>query len=141
MRRQRRRDTAPELAVRQRLHAADIRYRIDTRLESGLRARGDIVWRGLQLVVFIDGCYWHGCPVHATSPKANAEWWRAKLDANVDRDRRTDKVLHECGWTVLRFWEHENPVDVVNSITRELDARKVLAGRRGRISRTGGVGR
>jgi len=124
MKRQRRRDTAAELAVRQRLHAAGVRYRVDVRLEHDLRVRGDIVWAGLRVVAFIDGCYWHGCPLHTTSPKANARWWRAKLDDNIARDRWADTVLTSRGWRVLRFWEHEDPDRVVSKIRYELVERR-----------------
>lgn len=127
--RQRSRDTGPELAVRRRLHATGVRYRVHAKLESDLRVRGDIAWVGLKVVVFIDGCYWHGCPLHATAPKANAVWWRRKLDDNVSRDRRTDTVLRERGWTVLRFWEHEDPAAVATMIRNEVTERRDTHGR------------
>lgn len=71
------------------------------------RSRPDIVFTRHKLAVFVDGCFWHSCPEHATMPKANREWWEAKLTANVERDRRHTAELEEAGWTVLRFWEHE----------------------------------
>jgi DNA mismatch endonuclease (patch repair protein) len=114
--RQRRRDTKPEVEIRRRLHALGVRFRVDAPLEPGLRTRGDIVWRGRRVVVFVDGCFWHGCPQHATSPTANAAWWRAKLDANIARDRRAEEFLRERGWTVLRIWEHEDPDSAVERI-------------------------
>lgn len=116
MERQRRRDTKPELAIRRELHRRGIRFRVDVRPEPALRVRGDIVWKVRRLVVMIDGCFWHGCPIHATSPKNNAEWWSEKIAANIQRDRRTDRELLERGWTVIRFWEHEDPVVVVDAI-------------------------
>lgn len=122
--RQRARDTAPEVAVRRRLHATGVRYRVHAKLAPDLRVRGDIVWGGLRMVVFIDGCYWHGCPIHATAPKSNAAWWRQKLGDNVARDRRTDAVLIDRGWRVLRFWEHEDPDTVAITIRNELTARR-----------------
>jgi DNA mismatch endonuclease, patch repair protein len=125
MKRQRRGDTRPEIAVRKALHAAGVRFRIDVRLEPDLRVRGDIVWRRRKVVVFIDGCFWHRCPVHRTEPKNNAEWWDAKLTANVARDRRTDAVLRERGWTVLRYWEHEAPEDICAHIVRHLSGVRV----------------
>ncbi|HEV7824761.1 MAG TPA: very short patch repair endonuclease [Mycobacteriales bacterium] len=121
MQRQRRRDTKPEVEVRRLLHAAGIRFRVDARLEPDLRVRGDIVWRGRKVVVFVDGCFWHGCPRHATQPKANADWWRDKLAANVARDRRTDAELAARGWRVLRYWEHEPPTEVATDLLRALD--------------------
>ncbi|MBJ7339762.1 very short patch repair endonuclease [Mycolicibacterium sp.] len=120
MSRQRRRDTRAELLVRQNLHSRGVRYRVDAIPEPGMRCRADLVWRGLRLAVFIDGCFWHGCPIHATRPKANEEWWAQKLDGNVLRDRRTDAKLTELGWTVLRFWEHEQPHVVADEICRVL---------------------
>lgn len=116
MSRQLRRDTQPELLVRRILHSRGVRYRIDTSPEPGLRCKADLVWRGLRLAVFIDGCFWHGCPEHATRPKANEAWWAHKLDANVQRDRRTDTELTSRGWTVMRFWEHEQPTTVADAI-------------------------
>lgn len=126
MRLQRRRDTDAELQVRKRLHAAGVRYRVDVRPEKDLRIRGDIVWRGLRIIVFIDGCYWHGCPDHATRPKANADWWACKLDGNVARDRRADRELTARGWTVLRYWEHEHPAEVAVAIKTIVDRHKVV---------------
>jgi DNA mismatch endonuclease (patch repair protein) len=116
MQRQRRRDTKPEVEVRRLLHAAGVRFRVDAKLEPDLRIRGDIVWRGRKVVVFLDGCFWHGCPTHATQPKANADWWREKLVTNVIRDLQTDAELAARGWTVLRYWEHEAPADVAADV-------------------------
>jgi DNA mismatch endonuclease (patch repair protein) len=76
----------------------------------------DIAFGGLKVAVFLDGCFWHGCPQHATSPKANADWWRTKLNRNVARDRETTEHLIDAGWTVLRFWEHEAPDVVAASV-------------------------
>lgn len=120
MSRQKRRDTQPELLVRQILHARGIRYRVNATPEPGLRGKADIVWRGLRLAVYIDGCFWHGCPEHATRPKANEAWWAEKLDGNIERDRRTDRELMCRGWTVLRFWEHEQPATVADAICATL---------------------
>lgn len=115
MRSNRRRDTSPELAVRRRLHAAGLRYRVDFAPLGG-RRRADIVFTRQHVAVFIDGCYWHGCPDHATFPKRNSDYWLPKLARNVERDRETDQSLREAGWTVLRFWEHESPDDVARRI-------------------------
>jgi DNA mismatch endonuclease (patch repair protein) len=120
MSRQRRRDTGPELAVRQRLHALGYRYRVDHRPLPDLRARGDLVFTRARVVVFVDGCFWHRCPRHATSPRHNGEWWRAKLDANVARDRATDRRLADAGWRVVRIWEHEAPERAVAAVTAAL---------------------
>lgn len=106
------RDTAPELALRSLLHKSGLRFRVDHRVLREVRRRADIVFVRARVVVFIDGCFWHGCPVHATWPKANAEFWRAKIEANRARDVDTDTRLASAGWRVLRAWEHE-PVDEV----------------------------
>lgn len=116
MRVNRRRDTGPELAVRSRLHARGWRYRVDFRLAPPLRARADIVFTRARVAIFIDGCFWHSCPLHGTAPKANAEYWIPKLARNTERDRRTDEALAEMSWRVLRFWEHENPDDITARI-------------------------
>jgi DNA mismatch endonuclease (patch repair protein) len=70
----------------------------------------------MKVAVLLDGCFWHGCPAHATRPIRNGKWWARKLDSNIARDRRNDALLHEAGWIVLRFWEHEAIVDVVNDV-------------------------
>src|SRR4051812_22101064 len=90
MSRQRRRDTAPEIALRRLLHARGLRFRVDAKPLAGLRRRADIVFTRARVAVFVDGCFWHGCPVHGTLPVANRQWWAAKLDANAARDRNTD---------------------------------------------------
>lgn len=118
MSKQKRRDTKAELLVRRELHARGLRFRVDAKPEMDMRVRGDIVWRSLKLIVFIDGCFWHGCPQHATRPAANVEWWATKLDGNVARERRTDAELKRRGWEVLRFWEHEEPAAVADEIGR-----------------------
>ena len=115
--RQRRRDTRPEMAIRRLLHARGLRYRVDAVLP-GMRRRADLVFSSARIAVFIDGCFWHGCPDHGTQPKNNAAWWAEKIASNVKRDRDTDQRLTVDGWTVLRIWEHEAP---------ELAAEKVAA--------------
>ncbi|WP_181011384.1 very short patch repair endonuclease [Streptomyces sp. SM10] len=109
MSRQARRDTKPEVAVRKLLHAAGYRFRVNARVPSMPRRTIDIAFTRAKVAVMIDGCFWHGCPAHATQPKSNAQWWREKLDRNMARDRETTEHLTAAGWTVLRFWEHEAP--------------------------------
>ncbi len=111
----RRRDTSPELAVRRLLHAAGLRYRVDFAPLGG-RRWADIVFTRRRIAVYIDGCFWHGCPQHATHPKRNADYWLPKLAHNIERDRETDAQLRAAGWTVLRFWEHEAPAAVAAQI-------------------------
>ncbi|WP_406352519.1 very short patch repair endonuclease [Streptomyces sp. NBC_00658] len=116
MSRQGSRDTAPEVAVRRLLHAGGLRYRVNVPVPGVPRRTIDIVFGKPKIAIFMDGCFWHGCPQHATQPKANAEWWRAKLDKNMARDRETTEHLRSAGWTVLRFWEHESAEDVARRI-------------------------
>lgn len=111
-----RKDTQPELALRRALHRRGIRYRLHPK---DLPGRPDIVLVRIRTAVFVDGCFWHGCPEHAVAPKSNARWWREKLDANVARDRRKDVQLEELGWTVLHVWEHEDPEVVAEQIARK----------------------
>jgi DNA mismatch endonuclease (patch repair protein) len=73
------------------------------------------------VAVFVDGCFWHGCPEHASWPKANADWWRQKINANGVRDRRNDSLLHAAGWKVVRVWEHESAADAANRVSLMLD--------------------
>lgn len=108
MTRQRRRDTKPEMSIRRLLHARGLRYRVDAPLP-GMRRRADLVFRSSRVAVFVDGCFWHGCPEHGTTPKKNAAWWTEKIDTNVKRDRDTDRRLTADGWVVVRIWEHDAP--------------------------------
>jgi DNA mismatch endonuclease (patch repair protein) len=116
MQRTRRRNTTPELAVRRLLHAHGFRYRVDRAPLPGLRRRADIVFPRERVAVFVDGCFWHSCPIHATRPKANSAWWAAKLAANAERDRDTDRRLEEAGWIVVRAWEHEDAAEVARRV-------------------------
>lgn len=77
-----------------------------------LYGRPDFVFRRFRLVVFVDGCFWHGCPTHGSVPASNAEFWRRKLHRNKVRDRLVNHTLKSAGWNVLRIWQHE--LTVVN---------------------------
>lgn len=113
----RQRDTSPEMAVRRVLHARGLRYRVDTRPMASVRRRADIVFPRQKLAVFIDGCFWHGCPVHGTrSFKTNSLFWQQKIERNLARDLDTTAQLESAGWRVLRFWEHLDPKVVANEI-------------------------
>lgn len=105
------RDTKPELALRRAVHAMGLRYRVSSRPVSTVRRTADLVFTRARLAVFVDGCFWHGCPEHHTVAKANADYWASKVVTNRDRDRQTDQLLAEAGWAVLRIWEHEDPLD------------------------------
>ncbi len=101
------RDTVPELALRSLVHAAGLRYRVAAKPLPGMRRTADLLFRPTRVAVFVDGCFWHGCPEHFVPPKTNPEYWREKIGRNVQRDRDTDTRLAEAGWLVLRFWEHQ----------------------------------
>jgi DNA mismatch endonuclease, patch repair protein len=116
MSRQRTRDTAPELILRKRLHALGLRYRVSWPVP-GIRRRSiDIAFTRARVAVFIDGCFWHGCPSHKNIPAANNAWWAAKLATNRARDAATGEHLQDLGWTVIRTWEHENMIEVADQI-------------------------
>ena len=128
MRANRRRDTAPELAVRRELWRRGHRYLVDvTPPGTDRRRRADVVLRGARVAVFVDGCFWHSCPQHLHLPKANRAWWEVKLASITERDARTDTALSAAGWLPLRVWEHEPPAAAVDRIEAALAAR---AGRR-----------
>ncbi|MFJ4788927.1 very short patch repair endonuclease [Streptomyces sp. NPDC088794] len=129
MSRQGSRDTAPEVAVRRLLHAAGLRYRVNVPVPGMPRRTIDIVFTKTKIAIFMDGCFWHGCPEHATQPKANAEWWRVKLDKNMARDVETTDHLTAQGWTVLRFWEHESTKDVASQVAASVADRTPPAAR------------
>lgn len=112
----RRRDTKPEMAVRRAVHALGLRYRVDARPLAGLNRRADLVFTRSKVAVFIDGCYWHGCPQHGTTARTNSGYWGPKIQRNRERDAETDTLLHQAGWEVLRFWEHETPKDAAERI-------------------------
>ena len=116
MSRVRNRHTAPEMAIRRELHRRGLRYRVNMALPQIGRTRPDIVFTRARVAVFVDGCFWHRCPEHGTSPKTNAGWWRRKLDTNAERDRTTDTVLAEAGWTVIRIWEHEDATTAADRV-------------------------
>lgn len=109
MSQQARKDTGPEVAVRRLLHRAGLRYRLDFPVPGSPRRTIDIAFPGPRVGVFVDGCFWHGCPRHKGVPIANREWWIAKIAANRARDAETSELLRQAGWSVLRVWEHESP--------------------------------
>jgi DNA mismatch endonuclease (patch repair protein) len=116
MSRVRNRDTDAELALRRELHLRGMRYRVNHRIEGLGRARPDIVFTKAKVAVFVDGCFWHRCPEHATFPRSNEVWWAEKLDVNVSRDRETDRLLAQLEWQVVRVWEHEDPATAANRV-------------------------
>lgn len=111
-------DTGPEIILRKALWAKGLRYRLHYKV----KGKPDIVFVGAKVAVFVDGCFWHGCPLHAVRPKANAEFWQKKLDANIERDARVSIELEALGWTVMRFWEHEIKEELASVIARVAEA-------------------
>ena len=114
MKNQSRRDTAAEMKLRKVLFGRGLRYRVDFGVVG--RRRVDIAFTGRKIAVFVDGCFWHRCPQHGTVPKANRDWWLAKLEANERRDRASDLQLAALGWTVIRVWEHEDVGEAADRI-------------------------
>ena len=118
----RQKGTAAEVALRRELYRSGLRYRVDFVVVRKPRRVADIAFPRLRIAIFVDGCFWHGCPQHVTWPKKNAEFWRQKIEANRARDADTNSRLHEMGWTVLRFWEHESPVAAAETVTHLITA-------------------
>lgn len=110
------RDTKPELLVRRSAHALGLRYRVNARPEPSLNRTADLLFTRARVAVFIDGCYWHGCPEHCVLPATNAEFWAAKIDRNRERDLDTTVRLEALGWRVMRFWSHDRPDRVAQAI-------------------------
>ena len=121
------RDTTPERLIRRLVHARGLRYRVAARPLPDLRRTADMVFRPAKVAVFIDGCYWHGCPEHYVPPKTNPGYWSDKVARNMARDRDTDQRLVEAGWTVLRFWEHEPSDECATRIAVEIEKRRAQA--------------
>jgi DNA mismatch endonuclease, patch repair protein len=109
MQAQRTRDTGPEVAIRSAVHRAGLRYRVDARPLPNFPRKADLVFRRAKVAVFVDGCFWHSCPLHGRQSVANASWWRDKLARTQQRDADTTRHLVEAGWQVVRIWEHGSP--------------------------------
>ena len=114
------RDTRPELALRRILHRRGLRYRVNYRALPGVRRTVDVAFIRAKVAVFVDGCFWHACPLHYCEPKTRTEWWRAKIAGNVARDADTSRRFEMAGWTVLRVWEHEDPHEAAERIAQVL---------------------
>ena len=118
----RQRGTAAELALREALDALGLSYAMNEQPLSNLRRQADILFREEKIAVFVDGCFWHGCPIHGTQAKANAKFWADKIARNKERDRDTNQRLTEAGWAVVRIWEHEDPMEAAKRIAGLLGA-------------------
>lgn len=116
--------TKPEAAVASAIHRRGLRYRKHVEPDPSLRCKADFVFRKAQVAVFVDGCFWHGCPEHGRVPKDPTGYWAAKLKRNFERDRANDRALSALGWTVLRFWEHEDPDAVATAIEAQVRRQK-----------------
>ncbi|MBW8060005.1 MAG: very short patch repair endonuclease [Solirubrobacterales bacterium] len=117
MRANRRRDTGPERQVRSLLHCAGLRFRVDFPINAGGRkVRPDIVFTARRLAVFVDGCFWHGCPEHGRIPKTNPAYWEPKIAGNQRRDEGQQRALEAAGWEVIRIWEHVAPENATQQI-------------------------
>lgn len=135
MQRQKTRDTEPELALRRILHARGLRYRVDTQPLPGLRRRADLVFGPAKVAVFVDGCFWHGCPKHRQrQTTANTTYWTDKVAGNSRRDVETDAALAEAGWLAVRVWEHDDPETMADLVEAQVRER-----RSDTVSRRGGI--
>jgi DNA mismatch endonuclease (patch repair protein) len=112
MRANRKADTGPELALRTAMHRLGLRYLVRKRIDAGaLRVIPDVVFSRARVALFVDGCWWHRCPDHGSTPRSNTDYWLPKLARNVERDQLVSTTLADHGWTVVRIWEHEVTAD------------------------------
>lgn len=118
------RDTRPEIRVRSALHRSGLRFRKHARPVPELRCQADVVFPREKIAVFIDGCFWHGCPEHANVPHDSNGYWVAKLGRNIERDLRNNKALAVAGWLVLRYWEHEDASKVAVEVRAAILAQR-----------------
>ena len=121
---QKARNTSPEVDLRREIRRLGLGYRIELPLPGMPRRRCDIGFKSARVAVFADGCFWHSCPVHATVPVRNREWWKEKLATNVARDRDTDSRLTAAGWMSIRVWEHEDMAAAAQRIAEAVRARR-----------------
>ncbi|MGB3286390.1 very short patch repair endonuclease [Mycolicibacter algericus] len=129
MRANRCRDTKPELALRSAVHALGLRFRVSVRPLKELRRTADMVFPTERVAVFLDGCFWHGCPEHHTVAVTHSRFWADKVAGNRTRDLDTDRRLDEAGWLSVRVWEHENPAEAARRVQNLVLARRVGAAR------------
>jgi DNA mismatch endonuclease (patch repair protein) len=125
-----RRDTVPELALRSELHRRGFRFRVDFPVPAtgGRPPRPDIAFTRRRLAIFIDGCFWHGCPEHATIPAKNVTYWGPKISRNIERDGEQDAQLRAAGWSVIRAWEHDDPYEVADIVEKRLRKLRMVLG-------------
>ncbi|MRR51782.1 MAG: very short patch repair endonuclease [Rhodocyclaceae bacterium] len=120
---QKKRNTTPELSLRSALHNSGLRYRVHLPVPGCPRRSIDIAFVRKKVAVFVDGCFWHGCPMHGHAPQCSTDWWSKKIERNQARDLETTQILTDAGWLVLRIWEHERPAAVVDNVRDALEKR------------------
>jgi DNA mismatch endonuclease (patch repair protein) len=114
------RDNERELSLRSELHKRGLRFRVHYEVPGNRRRSIDIAFPAKRVAVFLDGCFWHGCPQHGTVPSTNQAWWIAKIEANKNRDADTDRLLQLAGWTVVRIWAHTTLQDACLYVVQAL---------------------
>ena len=117
-------DTRPEIALRSALHRRGLRFRKHVAPLEGLRCIADVVFPRQRVAVFVDGCFWHGCPIHGSRPQTNRSYWAAKIARNIRRDANSTAELRKAGWAVLRIWEHEPPEVAAETVEAVVRARE-----------------
>lgn len=123
------RNNSLEVAVRKHLYASGLRFRIHYPLPGMRRRSSDIAFPGFRIAVFLDGCFWHSCPLHQTFPKTNAAFWAEKLKRNKERDRTTDRYLETLGWVPLRFWTHQTSEEIALAVYGAVINRREMMGK------------
>lgn len=118
------------MALRRAAHALGLRYRVAERPLRAVRRTADLVFPKVKIAVFMDGCFWHGCPVHHTVAVTNADFWAEKVRRTKERDAETDRLLAENGWTVIRVWEHEDPVEAASLVADTVATHREVLGYR-----------
>ncbi|MBA3265006.1 MAG: very short patch repair endonuclease [Nocardioidaceae bacterium] len=118
------RDTKPEVALRRTLHARGLRFFVNRRPLPGLRRTADLLFPRARVAVFVDGCFWHGCPEHHTVAKSNAKYWEEKVRRNRERDADTDAMLQNEGWMVIRLWAHQDAFDAAKQVETAVKPRR-----------------
>lgn len=118
------RDTLPEIKLRTALEELGIPFEVDVKPIEDINRRADILIREDKIAIFVDGCFWHGCPIHGTQAKANSLFWTEKIERNKDRDLDTNRRLEASGWTVIRIWEHEDHINAAKQIAETINIRR-----------------
>ena len=106
------------MSLRRELHRRGLRFFVHRRVVADLRAEADVLFPRRKIAVFVDGCYWHGCPEHRTFSKTNEQFWLKKIEGNIERDARVSSTLTDRGWTLVRAWEHEPTSQIADRIVR-----------------------